>query len=223
MGEINALLDQSISAEGFSIARDVSDARRGRHANIDLSAIDFEALGKRFAKTSRKNVELEQLRAAVRAQLAKLVSVNRTRADFLTKFEELIDSYNAGSRNIDDLFKDLLALSRALSEEQQRHVREQLTEEELTVFDLLTRPGPDLSPAERDEVKKVARRMLERVRATLVLDWRQRAQARAQVRIAIEDTLDEGLPSPYTPETFHKKCAVLFEHIFENYGESASA
>src|SRR4029077_5852367 len=102
---------------------------------------DFEMLAKRFAKSTRKNVECEQLRAAVRAQLDKLVRANRTRADFLTKFEELIDSYNAGSRNIDDLFKDLLALSRALSEEQQRHVREQLTEEELTVFDLLTRPG----------------------------------------------------------------------------------
>jgi type I restriction enzyme R subunit len=77
----------------------------------------------------------------------------------LTKFEALIESYNAGSQNIDDLFKELLALSRSLSDEEQRHVREQLTEEELTVFDLLTGPGPDLAPAERDEVKKVARRL----------------------------------------------------------------
>ena len=39
--------------------------------------------------------------------------------------------------------------------EQQRHVREHLSEEELTVFDILTRPGPDLSPEERSEIKKV--------------------------------------------------------------------
>jgi hypothetical protein len=52
------------------------------------------------------------------------------------------------------LFRELLALSRSLSDEEQRHVREQLTEEELTVFDLLTRPGPDLTPEEREEVKK---------------------------------------------------------------------
>jgi Type I restriction enzyme HindI endonuclease subunit-like, C-terminal len=143
-----------------------------------------------------RKVSLEHLRAAVRAQLNDLVRVNRTRADFLTKFEELIESYNAGSRNIDDLFKDLLALGRALSAEQQWHVREQLTEPELTVFDLLTRPGPDLNAEERDEVKRVARHLLERVRVALVLDWRQRAQARAQVRIAIEDALDDGLPRP---------------------------
>ena len=109
---------------------------------IDLSAIDFEALAKRFAKSEAQERRTGAARAAVRAQLDTLIRVNPTRADYLAKFEALIESYNAGSRNIDDLFKELLALSRALSDEQQRHVREQLTEEELTVFDLLTRPGP---------------------------------------------------------------------------------
>jgi len=141
------------------------------------------------------------------------------RTDYQAEFQELIDSYDAGSRNIDEFFKELLALSRALSEEQERHVCEQLTEEELTVFDLLTRPGPDLSAEERDEVKKVARHLLERVRAALVLDWRHRAQARAQVRLAIEDALDEGLPRAFTPEIYHVKRAVLFEHVFDTFGD----
>jgi hypothetical protein len=48
--------------------------------------------------------------------------------------------------------------------EQQRHVRENLTEEELTVFDILTHPGPDLSAEERGEIKKVAHILLERWR-----------------------------------------------------------
>jgi type I restriction enzyme, R subunit len=220
MADINALLDRSIAADGFVVRDDLSEP--GRHKAIDLSTIDFEALAKRFAKTARKNVELEQLRAAVRKQLDALVRANPTRADFLAKFEALIDAYNAGSRNIDDLFKDLLSLSRSLSEEEQRHVREQLTEEELTVFDLLTRPGPDLAPAERDEVKKVARHLLRRVRAALVLNWRQKAQARAQVRLAIEDALDEGLPRSFTPEIYQKKCAVLFEHVFETFADSVA-
>ena len=151
-----------------------------------------------------------------------MVRANPTRADFLTKFEELIESYNAGSRNIDDLFKELLAVSRSLSQEEQRHVREQLTEEELTVFDLLTRPGPDLAPAERDEVKKVARQLLQRVRRALVLNWRQKAQARAQVKLAIEDALDEGLPRAYTPDLYKSKCSVVFEHVFEHFGEAGT-
>jgi type I restriction enzyme, R subunit len=83
------------------------------------------------------------------------------------------------------------------------------------VFDLLTRPGPDLAPAKRNEVKKVARHLLQRVRGALVLNWRQKAQARAQVNLAIEDALDEGLPRVYTPDLYQKKCSVIFEHVFE--------
>jgi type I restriction enzyme R subunit len=107
MTAINRLLDESIEADGFHIGES-----GGPRSVIDISAIDFEALAKRFARASRKNVELEQLRAAVRAQLERLVRVNKTRADYLTKFEELIESYNAGSRNIDDLFTELLSFSR---------------------------------------------------------------------------------------------------------------
>lgn len=70
-----------------------------------------------------------------------------------------------------------------------------------------------MAPAERDEVKKVARHLLKRVRGALVLNWRQKQQARAQVKIAIEDTLDEGLPRAYTPDLYRTKCAVLFEHV----------
>ena len=224
MADINALLDRSIAADGFRIAGDGS-GETGRHKPLDLSAIDFEALAKRFATTMRKNIELAQLRAAVRTQLDTLVRANPTRADFLTTFEALIESYNAGSRNIDELFQDLLALSRSLSDEEQRHVRERLTEEELTVFDLLTRPGPDLAPAERDEVKKVARHLLDRVHVALAqnVNWRGKVQARAQVREAIASVLDEGLPRAFTPEIYHRKCAVLFEHVFETFSDSAPA
>jgi type I restriction enzyme R subunit len=97
-----------------------------------------------------------------------------------------------------------------------------LSEEELTIFDILTRPGPELSTEEREEVKKVARQLLERLNELLVLGWRQKIQSRARVRIAIEDTL-EGLPRAYTEDLFAKKSEVLFEHVYEAYlGEGKS-
>jgi type I restriction enzyme R subunit len=212
MAKVNELLDESIEADGFNICAD-GDGR----AIIDLAKIDFEKLAKRFKQSKKKNIDLEQLKAAIRAQLDKLIRLNKTRADYLTKFEELIESYNSGSRTIQELFDELLAFSRGLNEEQQRHVREQLTEAELTVFDLLTRPGPDLSDEEREEVKKVARLLLKRVKQALVIDWRQKAQARAQVRLAIEDELDDGLPRAYSPELYQQKCSAVFEHVFESF------
>ena len=155
----------------------------------------------------------------VRAQLEKLILLNKTRADFAETFEELIESYNAGSRNIEDLFEELLKFSRNLSEEQQRHVRENMTEEELVIFDILTRPAPELSIAERNEEKKVARALLTRLKQLLVLNWRQKAAARAQLKLAIEDLLDTGLPRIYSRTLYQQKCAVVFEHVYESYPE----
>ena len=151
--------------------------------------------------------------------LEPLINLNKTRADFAEKFEELIESYNAGSRNIEDLFEELLKLSRNLSAEQQRHIRENMSEEELVIFDILTRPAPELSAEERAEVKKVSRDLLNRLKQLLVLNWRQKAAARSQLKLAIEDVLDTGLPRAYDKPLYAQKCSALFEHIFESYPE----
>jgi type I restriction enzyme R subunit len=210
MGDIAKLLDASIT--GVDMPAKPAPV-------MDLSKIDFEALRSRFKESKHKNTDLEVLKAAIRAQLEKLIRLNKTRADFADKFEELIESYNSGSRNIEELFEELLKLSRNLSEEQQRHVRESMTEEELVIFDILTRPAPELSSAERAEVKKVARDLLNRLKQLLVLNWRQKSGARAQLKIAIEDTLDTGLPRAYDKPLYEQKCSALFEHIFESYPE----
>lgn len=210
MGEINGLLDKSITGH---------EIRESDLPALDLSKINFEALAKRFKEAKHKNTDLEVLKAAIRAQLEKMIQLNRTRADFAGKFEALIDSYNAGSRNIEELFEELVKLSNSLNDEERRHLRENLSEEELVVFDILTRPAPDLTSDERTEVKKVARALLTRVKDLLVLNWRHKAAARSQLRLAIEDTLDSGLPRAYTPELYRQKCSALFEHVYEGYPE----
>jgi type I restriction enzyme, R subunit len=209
---IGEVLDRSI--EGARIAGEGLPP-------IDLSRIDFQALAARFKASRMKNLDLERLKAAIRAQLDRLISANETRVNLREKFEALIEAYNSGSTQIEQLFLELLTLSRTLTDEEARHVREQLSEEELVVFDLLTRPGPDLTSAERDEVKKVARKLLAKLRAIVTLDWQKTAQARARVRDAIEEALDEGLPRAYTPTVFKTKAGIVFQHVYERYGRAA--
>jgi type I restriction enzyme R subunit len=147
-----------------------------------------------------------------------MVRLNRTRTDFTEKFEDLIESYNNGSRNIEQLFEELLRLSNSLDYEQERHVRESLTEEELVIFDILTRSAPELSTAERNEVKKVTKDLLSRLKELLVLNWRQKSAARSTLKLAIEDTLDT-LPKAYDILLFNEKCSLVFEHVYESYPE----
>lgn len=209
LAEIGGILDQSIAGTAI---------RDDGPAPIDLSRIDFEALSKRLKESKRKQIDLEMLKAAIRARLMGLIRLNPTRADFLEKFEDLIEEYNSGSRNIEATLAELLNLTRSLGEEEQRHVRENLSEEELVIFDILTRPAPELSAEERVEVKKIAKELLGRLKdGLLVLNWRAKPSARSRVRMAIDDGLDTGLPRAYTPELFAQKCAAVFEHVYEAY------
>ncbi|MDX1998982.1 MAG: DUF3387 domain-containing protein [Thermoanaerobaculia bacterium] len=210
LDQLSGLLDDSIV--GLTVRKD-------NLGPIDLSKIDFEALAERFRESKHRNTDLEALKAAIRHRLERLVRLNPTRADLGAKFEALIASYNAGSRNIEQLLEELLALSRNLDDVQERHVRENLSEEELVLFDLLTRPAPELSSEERAEVKKVTRALLVRLKDLLVLNWRQKSAARSALKLAIEDTLDAGLPRAYAPDLYRQKCSAIFEHVFERYPE----
>ena len=101
-----------------------------------------------------------------------MVRLNRTRMDYLEQFQAMIDAYNAGSLNAEELFQQHVAFVQSLNAEEQRAVGEQLDEEELALFDLLTRPRIEMSDADRDKVKSTARELLSTLKAEkLVLDW----------------------------------------------------
>ncbi len=118
----------------------------------------------------------------------------------------------------------LTEFAKNLSGEEQRAIKEQLSEEELALFDILTKPEMHLTDKERKEVKKVARELLETLkREKLVLDWRKRQQSRAKVRLTVEQLLADRLPEKYTRQIFADKCNLVYQHIYDSYyGENRS-
>jgi type I restriction enzyme, R subunit len=215
MRQVESLLDRSIATEGYVIRE--PDALFGDEHWIDLSNIDFEALAEKF-KTGRKRTLNEKLKGTVAQKLMAMVRLNRTRMDYLERFQEMIDAYNSGSLNAEEFFQQLMAFARSLNEEEKRGVGEQLNEEELALFDLLTKPQIAMSASDRERVKATAKELLSTLKAgKLVLDWRKRQQARAEVRVTIEKMLDQGLPKAYTPELFAQKSTAVFQHVYEAY------
>ncbi len=88
----------------------------------------------------------------------------------------------------------------------------------LAVFDVLTKPEMEMKPAEIKQIKKVAQDLLRTLKkGKLVLDWRKRQQARAAVRVAIDDVLDKGLPNSFTPDLYRHKCDLVYQHVYEAY------
>ena len=217
---VDALLDRSVGAEEYVIRA----AAEGSEPDplIDLSQIDFGGLAAKFA--GRKRAETDRLAAQLKDRAVTAATWNPTRYDLVQRIEELIAEYNAGSVNIDEYLRRLIELSKTLAEEEQRAVTEGLTEEELAVFDLLTKPEPALTDDERDVVKASAKRLLAHLHDKLVLDWRRRAATTADVRVTIRDVLDADLPEdPYPPELFDIKVQAIFDHVITAYGDDRSS
>jgi type I restriction enzyme, R subunit len=128
---VDALLDRSVGAEEYVIRA----AAEGIEPDplIDLSRIDFDALAARFA--GRKRAETDRLAGLLKRRAIAAARLNPTRFELVDRIEELIAAYNAGSVNIDEYLRRLISLSSDLSDEEQRAVLEDMSEEELAIFD----------------------------------------------------------------------------------------
>jgi type I restriction enzyme R subunit len=208
MDQVDAVLDRSIAPKGYEI-REISQP-------VDLSKIDFESLKKRFAN-SRKHIEIEKLRGSINSKLRVMVRLNKARMNYYEQFQRLIDEYNSGAANADQFFAQLVTFAQNLTKEEQRGIAENLSEEELALFDILTRPNMKLSREEKKQVKGVAQELLDTLKAErLVLDWRKKQQTRAAVQLTIEQVLDK-LPDAYLPEIYKQKCGLVYQHVYDSY------
>ena len=191
---------------------------------VDLSKIDFIALERKFTKSKTRNTEAQKLRKLIEEKLDNMIRLNASRHDFLDRFQKMIEEYNNGALNVEELFKQLMTLTKDLNEEETRHVRENVSEEQLAIFDILTRPGPDLDSKEVESIKKVCKDLRGKLKTELlVLAWRKKRTTRAAVRVEIEKMLDAGLPEKYTAVLFEQKCGMLFQHVLEKYPDEGQS
>lgn len=213
--QVRQLLDDSIVSEGYIIP--ISTEK------VDLSQMPFDTL-EHLISQDRKRTEAERLKKLLEQKLNEMVKVNRTRLDLLEKFRALIDEYNMGSHSVETFFRNLTEFAKALSKEEQRSIQENLSEEELAIFDLLTKPRMELTAQEIKQVKQAAKDLLQTLRREkLVLDWRKQQETRAGVRVAIEEILDRDLPDSFNPVLFQHKCLAVYEYVYDMYAGAGRA
>jgi type I restriction enzyme, R subunit len=140
MEEVGEILDNSITAGEFIIPLNPRQL-------VDLSQLAFDQLKAQFV-TGYQYTETEKLKGAVNRKLQSMVQQNRTRVNYLDKFQRMIDEYNAGSRNVEWFFNELIAFAQDLKVEDKRALAQNLDEEELAIFDLLTKAEINLSKEE---------------------------------------------------------------------------
>lgn len=218
---IAELLDESVvvdNGEKFAVQEPTGEYRAIKKSKVwDLSRIDFDKLKEDFRQAAYKNIEIADLRAFIQHKLAQMLQQNLTRTDFAQRLQRIIDTYNAGGSATENYFDDLMSFAKDLRGEDERHIREGLSEDELELFDLLKKER--MSQDETRQVKLAAKhllhRLLEERPKVLVQDWHRDAQSQRVVRNAVEQVLDQDLPESYGRILFKEKCDRVFEAMLD--------
>lgn len=182
-------------------------------ARWNLADIDFDKLREEFKQTEHKHIAIASMRQFIDDKIKKMLKNNQGRVSFSDRYQKIIDRYNEGATQTEQFFEELQKFTQDLQAEDQRHIREGLTEDELEVFDLLLKDK--LTKKEEQQVKLAAKDLIiALVNASpkvLVQDWWRDAQSKAKVRALLETVLDNELPESYDPQVFKNKVVKVFD------------
>ncbi|WP_250461655.1 type I restriction endonuclease subunit R [Microbulbifer litoralis] len=219
--KISELLDESMvveNADKFLVKEHQAEyqiVQKGR--TWDLSRLNFDKLREEFKDAQYKNIEIAELKAFIEDKLRQMMQQNHTRTDFALKLQEIVDRYNAGGSSTENYFEDLMKFAESMQQEDERHVREGLSEDELELFDLLKKDK--LTKKEEQRVKLAAKdlivSLLQAHPKVLVQDWWKDGQTRQRVKAEIEKVLDQDLPDSYGRVEFKEKCDKVFDLVVE--------
>jgi len=210
---INEIIDEHLEIDSSIVAES------GRR--FDISRIDFDLLQREFAKAKQKNLLLKDIQELLQERLAEMLAQNPSRINFYERYQEIIESYNQEQdrASIEKLFEELMDLTKKLSEEERRYVREGFeNDEQLSMYDLLMKD--DLTKAEIKKIKEVAVELLEKIKTQLAtMDHPfEKRETKAAIIITIRDTLWEMLPESYSDESIDSYKDAVFEYVQQRYG-----
>ncbi len=213
MVAIHAIINEYVRVDETS-----ADGRPERR--FDISKIDFDLLRREFARTKEKNLLMRDLEEVIQKKLASLLLTNPNRMNYYTRYQEIIDAYNAEQNRatIEKTFMDLMTLANSLDEEQRRYVKEDFkSDEELAIYDLLFRD--DLSKSDIKKVKSLAVDLLQKIKTKIaeLNQWTDKQGTKAEVQNLIRDTLWADLPECYDEESVSRYRQLIFEYVYTRY------
>ena len=211
--KINELLDQSVMVAEETAAYIINESGK----EIDISKIDIGELRDIFKRMKNRNLEIANLREHIEKKIEQMLHKNVTRSDFAERFRNIIDAYNAGGSQTDDFYEKILKFMEELRTEEERHIMEDLSEEELEIFDLLRKDK--LSKDEEQRVKLAAKELyatlMSRKAELFVVGWQNDAKPKERVRSAIISCLNDALPESYDRDIFAAKSNRIYQHIVD--------
>lgn len=188
---------------------------------FDISKIDFDRLKKEFEKVPGKNLLMMNLQELIEQRLKAMIKENPLRIDYYERYQTIIDEYNKDNTKseIAIIFENLMKLVSELDEEQKRYIKEGFeSDEELTIFDLLSRDTL-LSKEEIKHIKKFAQVMLIKIKTKIheLDNWRDKEETKSIINVLIRDLLWTDLPDSYDDADVENYRQQIFNYVYQTY------
>ncbi len=155
----------------------------------DISILSDEFL-EEVEKVPRKNLAVEMFNRLLKEQIAKRSRRNVVEAkSFAESLEESINRYNNQSIAAADVLNELIELAKQMREAYRRGEKMGLNDDELAFYDALGVNDSAVEVMGDEQLKVIARELVESVRKNISIDWSVRENARARMRVLVKRIL----------------------------------
>lgn len=181
---IRQLVDEAIAPDGVV---DIFAAAGIDKPDISIISDGFLA---ELQSMPQRNLALELLKKLLNDEIKAKERTNKVQADrFSAKLEESLKRYHNRAIETAQVIEALIELGRELRDEQTRGEKLGLSDDEVAFYDALADSQSAVEVLGDEQLRLIAREVAEAVRRNVSIDWDQREQARAKLRLVVKRVL----------------------------------
>ena len=161
----------------------------------DISVLSDEFLAE-VRELPQRNLALELLKKLLNDEIRIRMRKNVVQARaFSEMLEEAVNKYHNRAIAAAEVIEELINLAKEMREAQKRGENLGLTEDEIAFYDALEINDSAVKVLGDDTLKMIARELVQSVRRSVSIDWAQRENARAKIRVMVKRILRQfGYP-----------------------------
>lgn len=187
---LKQIVDKAIAPVGVV---DVFAAAGLEKPNLSILSDEFLA---EVRGMDRKNLAVEALQKLLRDEVRVKFSRNAIKSDdFSIMLEAALTSYRNGTIEAAQVIEELIDIALKMRASIEEGQVEGLEEDEVAFYDALLANGSAKEIMKDDQLRELARLLVEKVRTSAGVDWTLRANAQARLRVEVKKLLNKyGYP-----------------------------
>lgn len=187
---LRQIVDKAIAPQGVV---DVFAAAGLEKPNLSILSDEFLA---EIRGMERKNLAVEALQKLLKDEVKVHFGRNVVKTgEFSAMLEAALTNYRNGTIEAAQVIEELIEIANKLRSEENRSEIEGLSEDEVLFYDALAANGSAVEVMKDDQLRELARVLVQQVRDDAKTDWQVRESIQAKLRINVKKTLNRyGYP-----------------------------